>query len=842
MTRLNPPLEAFNSGELSPRLAARLTFDRYPFGCALLENLLPLIEGGAMRAPGSRYVAAAKDETALPRMIGFVFSTVQAYMLEFGPSSVRFFRHQAPITVAATNAAITNGTFASNITGWDDRSTGGASISHDSTNEMLQLVGASGQTAWAEQDVAVSSANKDTEHVLKFRVVGVAGDTIQLRVGTTSTGNEVVDDVEFGVGYHCHAFTPTATTFYVQFRNTRAKTVKIDDVSLIDDAPVEIDSPYAAADLRKIRYAQSADVLFLVADGYAFRKLSRRGHPSWSLTEIDNLDGPYLDTNTTATTLDPSATTGLGITITASAAAGINGGAGFLTTDVGRLVRIEYDSAWGYARITARASTTSITVDVKRDFTGGHAPKVTWRLGAWSDTTGHPKAIGFFEQRAILAATTDQPKTFWGSQSLADYENFQPDDGSGTVEDDDAFGFTLGSGGVDAIEWVVGARRLMIGTSSGEWLITSDGPILKPSDIEVVIHTTHGSSDVAPIHVGHVVLYLQKAKRRIRELVFDFDVDGLRAPDMTALSTHILKGGVLEMAYQQEPGSVVWCVRNDGQLAAMTYERSDPQKNVVGWSRRILGGSFESGHAIVESVATIPGANGTGQTKDSTDRNEVWISVKRTINGSTRRYIEFFEGDFEGPRREDYDSRAAWQRAMIEAQKDAYYADSLLTYSGALTTTITGATHLVGEEVAILANGAVHPKKTVNGSGEVTLDWQASPVHLGLPLKHKYKSLRPVQTGKMGSPVGQTQRILGVGYVLLDAGVLRIGPDADNLELEPFRHAAYAMDTAVPLFTGEGYAQFDGDYELDPRIVIEDDAPEPFTLLALAPRVELNEK
>lgn len=842
MTRLTSPLEAFNAGEFSPRMAARLSFDRYPFGCALLENWLPLIEGGMMRRPGSRYVAAAADENALVRVLPFVFSTVQAYIVEFSNNKVRFYRNQGQIVVAITNAAISNGTFISNITDWDDRSTGAASISHDVTNGMLQLVGASGETAWAEQDVAVSAANSTVEHVLKFRVVGVPGDTIEFQVGTTSTGAEALTALTLGVGYHCIAFTPGATTFYVQFRNTRAKTVKIDDVSLISDAPVELDSPYASTALRSIKTTQSADVLFMVDGAIWRRKLSRRGHSTWSLTEVDDLDGPYLDTNTTATTLTPSAATGLGITVTASAIIGINGGDGFLSTDIDRAVRIATDGTnWGWGRITAVGSTTSVTLDVRRDF-ASTAANAAWALGAFSDTTGHPRAIGMFEQRQVLGGTTDLPKSLFFSQSLADYENMQPDDGAGTVEDDDAFWFTLGSGSVDAIEWIVATTRLLVGTSSGEWMITSTGPALLPSDFDVDTATDHGSAAVQPVRVGHIVLFIQKARRKVRELTFDFDIESLRAPDMTVLASHVLKGGALEMAYAQEPGSVVWVVRNDGQLCAMTYERSDPAKNVVGWSRHVLGGTFQSGHAVVESVATIPGQNGAGQLQDSTSRNEVWIVVKRTIDDTTRRYIEFFEGEFEGPRREDYTSDDAWRRAVIQEQQDSYSVDSMISYTGALTTTVTGATHLVGEEVAICASGAVHPKKTVAGDGSVALNYAAAPVHLGLAFKHKYNSLKVAREAKSGSPLGFEKRVMTVGYALLDAGVLKIGPDSDNLETIPFRRVDDAMDTAVPLFTGEASHEFEGDFEIDPRVVIEGDEPLPLTVLSLAPRVDLAEK
>ncbi|KKK79222.1 hypothetical protein LCGC14_2835680, partial [marine sediment metagenome] len=146
---------------------------------------------------------------------------------------------------------------------------------------------------------------------------------------------------------------------------------------------------------------------------------------------------------------------------------------------------------------------------------------------------------------------------------------------------------------------------------------------------------------------------------------------------MTRLAQHITRGGIVEMDFQQEPDSLVWAVRSDGQLLSMTFRR---EEDVVGWTRHIIGGSFSTGDAVVESVAVIPGENGAGQTQSSENRDEVWVTVKRTINGSTVRYVEVFERDYE----------------TGDDEEDSYYADSIITYDGVATSTITGLDHLEG--------------------------------------------------------------------------------------------------------------------------------------------------
>ena len=974
---------SFNAGELDEHLAARTDFGKYASACETVENLICLPEGGLTRRAGTRYIAALKSSAVKGRLMTFQFSDAQAYGLEFADQALRFFRHQGQIIAGDITAAIANGAFDSGITSWTDRSGAGSSISHDATNNRLSLVSNGTTNAHAEQQVTNALA---VEHVLKFRVFGAPGDKIKLRVGTTSTGTEIVDDIETPVGFHAYAFTATAADFYVQFLHGNGKTLGVDDVSLIDDGPVEIDTPWTEAQLFDVNGPQSLDELYLFHPSHPTYKLQRFGHTNWALVEVAWQDGPWLANNEdiTATTLTPSAATGLGITITASATDGINDGDGFKATDVGRLVRIDNPLSgidWGWAVITSVTSATVVVADVKRDF-GATTADVRWRLGAWSGTTGYPSTGGFYEQRLFAANTTTKKQTFWASQT-GDFENQSPDspdavsgNWDGTVEDDDALDYTLSADNAQPIVWLSpGENTLAIGTKAGEWTPTSNGAVLTPVDIRVSQQTTHGSAAIQPVRVGHVVLFVQKAKRKVREFGFSFEVDGYRAFDMTRLSRHVTRGGIVEMGYAEEPNSLVWAVRQDGQLLSMTFRR---EEDVVGWTRHVIGGSFSTGDAVVESVTVIPGDNGSGQTQDSTDRDEVWLIVKRTIDGATKRYVEMIEGDWE----------------TGDAQEDAYYADSCITLDAPITISgataadpvvvtatshglaagdevrigqvlgmtelngnsyriadvaantfaltevgderlITGATaadpvvitsaahgyadgdmigihdvsgmteingltfkvanktadtfelntaadatidgtgytayvsggkiyhaadgtsftaydsagqvrekvaaisglgHLEGETIKILADGAVHPDRTVS-SGAVTLDDTYSVVHMGLGYAHKIKTLKLEAGAAAGTAVAKIKQIFGVTFVVLNSHTLSFGREASSLTMVDFRAVADAMDTAVPYFTGERFEEFDADWETDARMVIESDAPTPFTLLALAPEI-----
>ena len=787
--------------------------------------MIPLSEGGAMRRAGTRFVAELKSSAVKGRLKRFEFSTTQSYIIEMGEQAFRFYKNQGQIVSQNITASITNGTFASNITNWTDRSGAGSSISHDSTNNRMSLVSNGTTDAHAEQQVTNSSA---VEHIIRFRVYGSPGDVVKLRVGTSSTGTEIVDDFEASVGFHTYAFTATAADFYVQFLHSTGKTLGIDDVSLIDDSPVELTTPYTEAQLFQVGGPQSADVLYLFHGSHPTYKLERRGHSTWSLVEVAWQDGPWLEVNTTTTTLAPSATTGLGITITASSTTGINGGDGFKSTDVGRLVRIDNPSSgvdWGWGIITEYTSATAVKVDIKRDFLSTSAD-TRFRLGSWSETTGYPSVGAFYEQRLTAANTTDQPQNFWMSNT-GDFENYSPDSANvsdnwdGTVQDDDSIDFEISADNVNAIRWLsAGEDTLSIGTSGGEWIPKSDGIVLTPSDISVRRQTTHGSAPIEPVRVDNIVLFTQRAKRKIREFGFTFESDGFKAFDMTRLAQHITRGDVVEMAFAEEPDSLCWVVRGDGQLPSMTFRR---QEDVVGWARHILGGSFGSGDSVVESVASIPGTNGSGQTHDSTNRDEVWVIVKRTINGATKRYCEMFERDYE----------------QGQDQEDAYYLDSMLTYDSSATSTISGLSHLEGQTVGVYADGAIQSDKTVS-SGSISLDSAASVVQVGLRYAHLYKTLKIEGGNPMGTAIGKKKRLHGITVAVLNSLTLKIGPATGNLQSLDFRSISDPMDEVAPLFTGEKFIEFEGDWETDTRVIVQSDDPAPFVLLAIAPEIEIN--
>jgi hypothetical protein len=687
---IHPLQESFNAGEFGRRMEGRVSFDTYRNAGSIVQNFIILPQGGMARRPGTRYIAAAKSASARAWLHPFVFSTIQAYILEQGELAMRFYRNQAQISVATTTASVSNGTFPDNITGWDDRSTGGGGnqISHDATNDRLTLETngtAANDIGWAEQDITTATAG--TEHVIAFEVVGAPGDAIQFQVGTGASGAQTLGPVTKKVGWHVVAFTPSSSPFYIQFRNRGSvanKDVQIDNVSILSNQALEITTPWSETDHPDMGFAQSADVIYFTTGDSTIRpyRLERLGHTTWSLIKVLFEDGPFMDENTTATTLLLSATSGLGINVTASVIDGINDNTGWQSTDVGRLIRWK-DAAnnWTWLQIVSITSTTVAVCDMLGPDASATTATTSWRLGEWSDARGWPSAVGFIQNRLGFAATLSEQQKFWLSES-GDLVGFADTIADATVEASSSINFRFAALRVNTIQWMATRRSPIIGTIGGEWVVRSGGSgqtLLATDGVAPELETSVGVAKVQPVEAKSRLLYIQRAKRKLQEFtdsLLETGVTGFDSFDLTVLNDRVYKGGANQLAYQAQPDSVIWSVRDDGQVPTLTYQ---PDQKVVGWARQILGGGFGGGDAVVESVTTIPGNDGSGQYLDSSGRDEVWVSVKRTVNSATVRWIEVFE--------KLHDDQE-------DLQETAFQVDAGLTLNGVggVVETITGIT------------------------------------------------------------------------------------------------------------------------------------------------------
>jgi len=667
MARSAPAFSSFTAGEISPRLEGRTNIEKYQEGLSDLTNMVVMPHGGVTRRPGTEFLAEVSDSSVKTRLIPFQFKTSDTYILEFGNQTMRVYRNDLQV-LNATDKSITAITKANPgvVTSASHGFSNGDEVYVDSVGGMTEL---------NVRNYLVANSTTNT-----FSLQDLFGNDIDTTNFTTYTSGG------------------TATEIY------------------------EIATPYAEADLFDLRFAQSADTMYIVHPSYDIRTLTRTDHNAWTF------------------------------------------------------------------------ATLSIT--------GTPSP-------ALSGSDNRPSVVSFFEQRLVFGNTNNNPQTLWFSKN-GDYSNFTV----GTA-DDDALIYTIASNQVNAIRFLSATRVLTVGTSGGEYVLTStnDGPVT-PTTTLIRKYSNYGTAAIEPVQVADVTLFVQRGNRKIREFKFVGDVNtgGYSAPDMTILAEHITNGGIDHMAFQQEPDSVVWCVRDDGTLLGMTYRR---EEEVVAWHKHVIGGTFNSGQAVVESVATLP---------TDTGEDSLYMIVKRTINSTTKRYIEKMKLF-------DFGANTT----------TAFFVDSGLSYSGGATTTLSGLYHLEGETLQILGNGATHPDKTVS-SGGITLDYSSTTAAVGYGYDSEMQTLR-IESGSVdGTSQGKPKRIHAITLRLYESVGVEIGNDASEIDRIFFRDSSMSMDTAIPLFTGDKDIEFSGGFDDDDRVYIKQGQPLPLTVLAFYPRMNTFDK
>jgi len=762
MGRASGIQNSFNGGEFSDLLLGRQDIAKYKSALLTCFNGIPLTQGAWTRRPGTAYLHQARHHDKACRILPFQYSVTQTYVLEFGEYYIRFFTSHGILTKTAQN-----------ITGVTKAATGVLTYNGSDTfanAERVYVSGAVGMTQINNREFVVTNVNTGANTFELYDSDGLAVATTAY--GTWSSGGTVAEIYE-------------------------------------------VTTTYTEAELPDLRITQSADTLFITHPDHPPRQLVRVSATSWALSDIDFTDGPYDSVNTTTTTLSPSAATGT-VTITASAVTGINGGSGFVSTDVGRLIRMRESSTWGYAEILTVGSTVSVTASVLSTLTNTNA-KTNWRLGVWSDTTGWPTCSTFFDDRLFFAGPATFPQRLDGSKTGL-YSNFAPTALDGTVAADNAVAFSLNADDVNAIRWMApNEKGLLAGTSRGEWQVkaSSLNEAITPTNISGKPSTRYGSAEVAPVTAGKAVLFVQRAARKVRELAYVFEVDGFKAPDMTLLAEHITNPGIGEMAYQEQPQSIVWGARDDGVLLGLTYDRD---QDVVAWHRHELGGYSNAGSTatpLVESIATVPAPDAT--------RDELYLVVKRYINGRTRRYIEYMS--------------KIWESS--DAQEDAFYVDCGWTVTnGSASATVTGLWFLEGQTVGAYVDGTKHINVTVT-NGTVTLDRTGTVVTLGY-LYNSDGQTMPLEGGSEdGSAQSKTKRISRLGFWLMDTLGLKFGPDEDNLTEILERQWGDDWGAATALFTGVVRERFEGDYDKTGYVYWRADGPFPANVLAVIPQYEV---
>lgn len=841
----NTGLNAFNAGELSPLLYGRSDIEKYYSGCRTLENMLVMSYGGATRRPGTAYIAAAKNASQKVRLIPFEYSTTDAYIIEAGNQYMRFYKDGARIQSGGLPYEIATTWLEADLLELQFIQSADVMFIVHPEYHPRQL-SRTADTSWTIADVAFERGPFLEENETNQTVTPSAtGGTITLTASSALFDSDHVGAL-WQIGYDLAttsingSFTSAASSSSVTVQLGRSWSF---NTGLVWTGTVQLQKSYDSG----VTWGTVADKVYAGANNLNI-----------TTTGTETVDDAIYRVNM------PTFNSG---ECKYSFAAN-----GFQLNGVVRITGVN----------SATQAEASVIVPL-----GDTAATTFWAEGAWSAYRGYPSSAAFYEERLCFAGTTYQPQTVWFSET-DDWTSFR----NGT-DNSDAMTFTIAADQVNAVRWMIPKESLILGTSGAEWTLSANSAdeALTPTNVKAVRHSTYGSAVLQAIAVNNVVLFPQEQARKIRELAYSFEIDNYVAPDMTVLAEHITESGIVNMAYQSVPDSILWCVLADGDIAAMTYNR---EQDVVGWHRHVTDGDFES-------AAVIP-----GDTED-----EIWVSVLRTVDGQSVRYIEQFQvrdygtgadayfvdsgvtmdggddrtiggitqadpgvvtvlvwptdGDATNMADGDYvlidgvagmtelngmvfevanaNSVALTFSLKDRAGTDDYDTSALTAWTVGGTVqmvaqVVSGLSHLEGETVTVCGDGAADGTQVVD-SGAITANDFYNTIHVGLPYTSTLSPMKlnvPLQSGTM---MGQMVRIIDLTVRFHETLSCNAGPSSGTYDPITFRSVADALNAAVAPYSGDRTIAWRGGFDREGTIVLFTSDPLPMTILSLMPTFEL---
>ena len=763
---------SFTAGEIAPALQSRADLSKYANGLNLCENFLVRSQGGVYSRPGLRFIGELDNSAKVGRLIPFSFNTEQTYMLVFEHLKVRVIK-DGGFVLAGGGPAIFE-------------------LATPYTEAQLPRL------AFTQNADVMTLVHPDHDPRNLNRL---ADDNWTLTVIDYST---TVDAPVFSSGSTVKTITGIT--------QANPAVVTATAHSFVTGNLVAIDSVVGMTEVN----GKSFTITVLTADTFELNGEDSTGHTAYAsggsatrqngATTIGSGFGDFDKTYTYVVTAVDAA----GVESLASVETSITTGS--LATTAG--VRLTWDTvvAAEYYRVYKDPSVGTgiygwIGDSNNNSFDDYNIAPITSDAPPqdrqpFAGTGNKPSTVTYYQQRQVFANTNNEPQVTYTTQ----VNNFDSLRTSNPARDDDAVTFTIAAQQVNEIRHLLPLDSLILLTSGGEWIMTEgQDRVLTPSTIGVRIQSYNGCSIVPPVVINSTALFLQEKGARLRDLGYEFSSDKYTGNDLSLMSEHLFEDKqITAMTYAAEPYSIVWCVRDDGVMLGLTYQR---EHQVWGWHQHSTQGTFESVASITED-----------------DRDAVYVIVKRNVNGANVRYVERME-----------------KRESISSE-DCFYVDSGLTYDGAPATVISGLDHLEGETVVILTDGYTVPDQVVT-SGAITLQRAASKVHVGLSYTPVIETLdidtpSPSQTVKSQS--------VSVSKVTIEVEKSRggfVGPRQDNGSDAPMSEIKPRFDSdnydPIALKTYKQEVFIEPQWHKGGGLRIEQRSPLPLTILSVIPQVDV---
>jgi hypothetical protein len=512
-----------------------------------------------------------------------------------------------------------------------------------------------------------------------------------------------------------------------------------------------------------------------------------------------------------------------------------------------------------------------------------------------------PACVTFFEQRQVFGNFSYDPAQLVASKT-GEYKNF---DRSIPSLADDALDFRLASVRLNEIRAVAPLDKLLIFTAAAEWAMQGvSGGALAPNSVDAKPRSFHGSSWLDPLIVGTSALFVPDRAATVREFIQGQSITeaAFATRDLGVMAKHLFEGHeIVDWDYAEDPYGVVWAVRDDGRLVAMTYVK---EHGVFGWHRHDTGNKALAADVdprdSFESICVVPEGG----------EHAIYVVVKRYINSSYVRFVERFAtrqvGDIEDAIFMDctvtydglddsgenvtineylgggYDagaevevdvSGAQWEPTMVGKQVVVYKGSdtarvNIATYvdTGQLRGTVVtaipaalqgiagtsfarglntfnaGLEHLEGEDVAVLVDGNTHDECTVT-AGAITLDTDiyGVDVQVGIPYYSDLETLQIHIAGSPGTFRDKSKIINKVSVEVEESRSLYAGQELASLTAWEQRDTDLGYQTAINPMSKLIEVVVEGTWRRTGGCVVRMIDPLPLQILSVIPKVDVGD-
>jgi hypothetical protein len=872
----------FSGGEFSPALYSRVDLQKYATGLKKAKNFIIHPHGGASNRAGSLFVASSRDPSLQSRLVPFEFSTEQSYVLEFGEKYIRFYMNGAPIAMPTSPAWSAAGAYE-----FDDIVTYNGSWYRAQFYGTLATPPDQAPLSWIEEAdgiYTISSSYLASEiWELKFTqsadiLYVVHPDYLPRQLTRFDHDLWTLDRYEATEG----PFMLMNTT--ETHKLTASGTAKNASITLTSNIDFFTDEMTWGPGL----FLLSHDIpgQSIIADLSATGATSSiKCGKTWRITTTGTWQGALkletsLDSGTTWKELR-AFSSGAG-----AAAMNLNtfgdepeyclirvNVTSYTTGPVHINLTTDPFTQEGIVRCDTRSTVRIMNCTVLKEI-GANTATPDWAEGSWSGENGFPSSVIFYQDRLIFAGSRTEPQTIWASETGI-YTSFAR---SSPLVESDGVTINLPSRKMNGIKSMVGLAEILALTSSTEWSVgPGSSGVFSPTSVETKVEGYRGSNSVDPVVIGNRAVYVQPMGSVLRDLGYDFSSNGFAGMDLSILSNHLFEGyEITDMCYQQEPDSIVWCVRSDGKLLSLTYVR---EHEVLAWTWHETDGLFES-------VCSIPGDG----------FNELWAVVNRGGNRIIERFVHRMASTeprdqhfldcgliYDEPKAIEGISQSETTELTItghglqnddvvilsdivgptdlngqkyivaDASTDTfeirtYPGDeavdssamptfSVSGYSRLCASILGGLTHLEGKTVSILADGNVIPSQVVSG-GQIDISTSGTfgTIHVGLPYTADLETLNIEVNTQDGTMQGRLMKVSEVTMRFLNSRGGYVGPDENNLT-EIVQRTGEPLGSAIDLFTGDQKETLTSSYDAGGRVFFRQVDPLPVTILAVMPTV-----